>query len=70
MTTNNPSFFDHSMDIVPETSFKSIIKVIGIGGGGSNAVRHMDNLKIKGADLIICNTDSQALASNSVKTKI
>lgn len=70
MTTNNPSFFDHSMDIVPESSFKSIIKVIGIGGGGSNAVRHMDNLKIKGADLIICNTDSQALASNSVKTKI
>jgi cell division protein FtsZ len=55
---------------VPETSFKSIIKVIGVGGGGSNAVKHMDNLKIKGADLIICNTDSQALASNSVKIKI
>jgi len=33
-------------------------------------VKHMDNLKIKGADLIICNTDSQALASSSVKTKI
>ena len=70
MNNSNPSFFDHDMEIVPESSFKSIIKVIGIGGGGSNAVRHMDKLHIKGADLIICNTDSQALASNSVKTKI
>ena len=70
MSSENPSFFDHQIEVVPETSFKSIIKVIGIGGGGSNAVKHMDNLKIKGADLIICNTDSQALASNSVKTKI
>jgi len=70
MSSQNPSFFDHQIEVVPETSFKSIIKVIGIGGGGSNAVKHMDNLKIKGADLIICNTDSQALASNSVRTKI
>jgi len=70
MSIQNPSFFDHNMELIPETSFKSIIKVIGIGGGGSNAVKHMHNLDIKGADLIICNTDSQALASNSVKTKI
>ena len=70
MSSQNPSFFNHQIEVVPETSFKSIIKVIGIGGGGSNAVKHMDNLKIKGADLIICNTDSQALASNSVRTKI
>lgn len=70
MSNNSPSFFDHNFEVVPESSFKSIIKVIGIGGGGSNAVRHMDNMKIKGADLIICNTDSQALASNPVKTKI
>ena len=70
MSNQNPSFFNHQIEVVPETSFKSIIKVIGIGGGGSNAVKHMDNLKIKGADLIICNTDSQALASNSVSTKI
>jgi cell division protein FtsZ len=70
MSSQNPSFFNHQIEVVPETSFKSIIKVIGIGGGGSNAVKHMDNLKIKGADLIICNTDSQALASNSVSTKI
>jgi cell division protein FtsZ len=70
MSNNSPSFFDHNFETVPESSFKSIIKVIGVGGGGSNAVRHMDNMKIKGADLIICNTDSQALASNPVKTKI
>jgi cell division protein FtsZ len=70
MSNQNPSFFEHQIEVVPETSFKSIIKVIGIGGGGSNAVKHMDNLKIKGADLIICNTDSQALASNTVRTKI
>ena len=70
MSSQNPSFFDHQIEVVPETSFKSIIKVIGVGGGGSNAVKHMDNLKIKGADLIISNTDSQALASNTVKIKI
>jgi cell division protein FtsZ len=70
MSSQNPSFFEHQIEVVPETSFKSIIKVIGLGGGGSNAVKHMDNLKIKGADLIICNTDSQALASNTVRTKI
>jgi cell division protein FtsZ len=58
------------MEMIPENSFKSIIKVIGIGGGGSNAVKHMKEMDIKGADLVICNTDSQALASNPVQTKI
>ena len=38
----------------------SIIKVIGVGGGGSNAVNHMFRLGIKGVDFIICNTDKQA----------
>lgn len=70
MTSTNPSFFDHQMEIIPENTFKSIIKVIGIGGGGSNAVKHMMEMEIKGADLAICNTDSQALASNPVQTKI
>ena len=40
----------------------SIIKVIGVGGGGSNAVNHMFNHEIKGVDFIVCNTDRQALA--------
>ncbi len=48
----------------------SIIKVLGVGGGGSNAVNHMYNLGIKGVDFIICNTDSQALDISPVPTKI
>src|SRR3954469_1558218 len=48
----------------------SIIKVIGVGGGGSNAVNHMFRLGIKGVDFIICNTDKQALEKSPVKNKI
>ena len=48
----------------------SIIKVIGVGGGGGNAVNHMFNQGIKGVDFIICNTDQQALDISSVPTKI
>lgn len=48
----------------------SIIKVIGVGGGGSNAVNHMYRLGIKGVDFIICNTDSQALEKSPVPNKI
>ena len=39
----------------------SIIKVIGVGGGGSNAVNHMFSQNIEGVNFIICNTDAQAL---------
>lgn len=48
----------------------SIIKVIGVGGGGSNAVNHMFNQGIKGVDFIVCNTDRQALDISPVATKI
>lgn len=48
----------------------SIIKVIGVGGGGSNAVNHMYRLGIKGVDFIICNTDKQALDRSPVPNKI
>lgn len=48
----------------------SIIKVIGVGGGGSNAVNHMYRLGIKGVDFIICNTDKQALEKSPVPNKI
>lgn len=48
----------------------SIIKVIGVGGGGSNAVNHMYRLGIKGVDFIICNTDHQALEKSPVPHKI
>ncbi|MDX1652818.1 MAG: cell division protein FtsZ [Brumimicrobium sp.] len=48
----------------------SIIKVIGVGGGGSNAVNHMYNQGIKDVDFIICNTDRQALDISPVPFKI
>src|SRR5688572_10472363 len=48
----------------------SIIKVIGVGGGGSNAVNHMFRLGIKGVDFIICNTDKQALEKSPVPNKV
>ncbi|MRG48095.1 cell division protein FtsZ [Chitinophaga sp. SYP-B3965] len=48
----------------------SIIKVIGIGGGGSNAVNHMFNQNIEGVNFIICNTDAQAIANSPVPNKV
>lgn len=48
----------------------SIIKVIGVGGGGSNAVNYMHSLNIDAVDFVICNTDSQALALSPVPNKI
>ena len=48
----------------------SIIKVIGVGGGGSNAVNHMYHLGIKGVDFVVCNTDHQALDISPVPIKI
>ncbi len=48
----------------------SILKVIGIGGGGGNAVNHMFSQKIEGVDFIICNTDAQALEHSNVPNKI
>lgn len=55
-------------DIPKEQS--SIIKVIGVGGGGSNAVNHMFRQGIKGVDFIVCNTDHQALDISPVPIKI
>ena len=48
----------------------NVIKVIGVGGGGSNAINHMFKQGIKGVDFIVCNTNSQALQSSSVPNKI
>ena len=49
---------------------ESIIKVIGVGGGGGNAVNHMYKLGIRDVDFIVCNTDSQALANSPVPSKV
>ena len=48
----------------------SIIKVIGVGGGGSNAVNYMHSLGIGGVDFVVCNTDAQSLATSSVPNKV
>lgn len=55
---------------LPARHSKSIIKVIGVGGGGSNAVNHMYRLGIKDVEFIVCNTDLQALNSSPVPTKL
>jgi cell division protein FtsZ len=55
-------------DLPKENS--SIIKVIGVGGGGSNAVNHMFTQGIKGVDFIVCNTDKQALEKSPIPMKI
>jgi cell division protein FtsZ len=62
----SPSLFelDQKFDNSP------VIKVIGVGGGGSNAVNHMFSMGIKGVDFIVCNTDSQALNNSKVPTKV
>ncbi|WP_394750803.1 cell division protein FtsZ [Spongiimicrobium salis] len=48
----------------------NVIKVIGVGGGGSNAINHMFQAGINGVDFVICNTDSQALQNSAVPNKI
>ena len=48
----------------------SILKVIGVGGGGSNAVNHMFSQNIEGVNFIICNTDAQAIATSMVPNKV
>ncbi|HRO40568.1 MAG TPA: cell division protein FtsZ [Flavobacteriales bacterium] len=52
------------------SEISSIIKVIGVGGGGSNAVNHMHDQGIQGVDFIICNTDKQALDISPVPVKL
>src|ERR1035438_10704952 len=48
----------------------SIIKVFGVGGGGSNAVNHMYDQGIIGVNFVVCNTDSQALDISRIPNKI
>ena len=59
-----------SMEFELPKNISSIIKVIGVGGGGSNAVNHMYNLGIKGVDFVVCNTDKQALDVSAVPFKV
>lgn len=66
--TNNIQNQDSMKFEIPEQS--SIIKVFGVGGGGSNAVNHMYRMGIKGVDFIVCNTDKQALDISPVPNKL
>ncbi|WP_396186383.1 cell division protein FtsZ [Flavobacterium sp.] len=65
---SNSEFGSISFDLPKNQS--NVIKVIGVGGGGSNAINHMFKQGIKGVDFIVCNTDSQALENSSVPNKI
>lgn len=52
------------------TEKSSILKVIGVGGGGSNAVNYMFNQQIEGVNFVICNTDAQALAASGIPNRV
>ena len=64
--------FENNVELTPTdwVTTDSIIKVIGVGGGGCNAVNYMYNQKIEGCTFIVCNTDSQALDKCDVPIKI
>ncbi|WP_456437091.1 cell division protein FtsZ [Psychroserpens sp.] len=66
--SNNIELGDISFDLPKNQS--NVIKVIGVGGGGSNAINHMFQQGIKGVDFVICNTDEQALQNSGVPNKI
>lgn len=66
---SNTTEFDNITFDLPKNQ-SNVIKVIGVGGGGSNAINHMFQQGIKGVDFVICNTDSQALENSTVPNKI
>lgn len=66
--SNSNEFGNISFDLPKHQS--NVIKVIGVGGGGSNAINHMFQQGIKGVDFVICNTDAQALQNSGVPNKI
>ena len=57
--------YDNTPDETP-----TIIKVVGVGGMGGNAVKHMHDLKMKDVDFAVCNTDRQALMKNPIRNKL
>ena len=65
---SSTEFENISFDLPKNQS--NVIKVIGVGGGGSNAINHMFQQGIKGVDFVICNTDAQALENSPVPNKI
>ncbi len=66
--SKNSEFDSIAFDLPKNQS--NVIKVIGVGGGGSNAINHMFQAGINGVDFVICNTDAQALQNSPVPIKI
>ncbi|MBA4746151.1 MAG: cell division protein FtsZ [Muricauda sp.] len=66
--SKNTEFDNIAFDLPKNKS--NVIKVIGVGGGGSNAINHMFQAGINGVDFVICNTDAQALQNSPVSNKI
>ncbi len=66
---NQKAEFDNIAFDLPKNQ-SNVIKVIGVGGGGSNAINHMFRQGIKGVDFVICNTDAQSLENSPVPNKI
>ena len=66
---NTENQFDNIEFILPKNQ-SNVIKVIGIGGGGSNAINYMYSKGINGVDYVVCNTDSQALENSPVPNKV
>lgn len=66
--SNNKDFGNISFDLPKNQS--NVIKVIGVGGGGSNAINYMFQQGINGVDFVVCNTDSQALENSTVPNRI
>ena len=64
----NPEINNLPFDLPKNQS--NVIKVIGVGGGGSNAINYMHSKGINGVDFVVCNTDSQALENSRVENKI
>jgi cell division protein FtsZ len=60
----------YKFEIPKDRGHRSIIKVIGVGGGGSNAVNHMYKQGIKDVEFVVCNTDNQALNASPVPSKL
>ena len=58
------------LELMDSHSQSAVIKVIGVGGGGGNAVKHMASCGIEGVDFICANTDRQALLNANVKTTL
>lgn len=60
----------YKFEVPKQSVTRSIIKVIGVGGGGSNAVNHMYKQGIKDVEFVVCNTDNQALLGSPVPNKL